>query len=206
MRGLISQKLSTSENSERVQQLTQKVLVPKKQGAPSRQSITLAGDGVLEASQPPTGHHQVATPEKTDLPDLMIKALARDVLPLQEELRTMQKEMVQTIANELRDLVLGLMKERLNKNVSNAPDLEDVLKSAWGIAQKGLLGVRIVDHFPGGSSRASPRYASRCHRSCERRCKWKTLPARGQKGRLTNEMRRDELGRMTVRNGGLANR
>ena len=153
VRNLITNELSTSENSQRVQRLTAEVLGPKKN------ECTIAAIEDRWHTMPQysakgsrkLGYDLKSTrPEQTLLPDLLIKALARDtVLPLQDELRAMQKDMIDKPANDLRGYIISLMRERLEINVRNAPDLKATLESAWGIAEKGLSdGVReIVDHF-----------------------------------------------------------
>lgn len=145
--------LSTTNNTNRVQQLRLKVLNPKKNAC--------TDDGIkqrwstMERYSKPHSHKLGADlksrkPEETLLPDLMIKPLAVDaMLPLQEELREMLLEMTEKPAKELRNIVLGIMSQRLQVNIDAAPELEQVLRSAWSIAETGLVdGVRqIIDYF-----------------------------------------------------------
>eukprot|EP00327_Prymnesium_parvum_P007164 CAMPEP_0182810280 /NCGR_PEP_ID=MMETSP0006_2-20121128/7643_1 /TAXON_ID=97485 /ORGANISM="Prymnesium parvum, Strain Texoma1" /LENGTH=1040 /DNA_ID=CAMNT_0024936141 /DNA_START=35 /DNA_END=3154 /DNA_ORIENTATION=- len=72
-----------------------------------------------------------ATPERTLLPQLMLRPLARDVvMPLQEALYDMLEALVDRPAKAfLEDLCLRIMKQELEKNMENVPTQRDALKS-----------------------------------------------------------------------------
>ena len=66
-----------------------------------------------------------------------------------QALRALQKEMVETPANELRDTMLGIMQTNIKRNIDAAPDLKAVLQSASMAWEKGFRdGVcQMVEHF-----------------------------------------------------------